>query len=85
MVSLDGLSDALKNSTSGLVDGEIRKRLQEKGYKPSVITALIPFGGPTLWGMDKTDDNTFGKLSEQNAYLSSGIDRKQDYINNTEI
>jgi len=26
-----------------------------------------------------------GKLSEQNAYLSSGIDRKQDYINNTEI
>mgnify|MGYP003405440601 FL=1 len=26
-----------------------------------------------------------GKLSEQNAYLSSGIDRKQDYINNTEV
>jgi accessory colonization factor AcfC len=32
-------------------------------------------------------ENSFdtGKLAEKNAYLSSGIDRKQDYINNTII
>ena len=66
----------LKESVNGMVDAKVRKELENKGYEPNVIEALVRFGPKTLWSLDNIDDNTFGRLANQNPGGKSGEDLK---------
>ena len=80
---LEAIKKAIEEDWKGKYNYEHSLELENAKAKLSVLKKIKSKLKPLTEIVENALDA--GKLSEQNAYLSSGIDRKQDYINNTEI
>jgi len=81
--TIEAIKKAINENWKGKYDYEHSLELENAKAKLSVLKKIKSKLKPLTEIVENALDA--GKLSEQNAYLSSGIDRKQDYINNTEV
>lgn len=80
---LNAIKKAIDEDWKGKYDYEHSLEIENAKAKLNILKSIKSKLKPLTEIVENALDA--GKLSEQNAYLSSGIDRKQDYINNTEV